>query len=91
MNRVRTKMRLLLRRRGLTQKELARRMGRPEKTLSEIANGKCAVTPATAFALQEHLYLPARRWLVLQAEDDLDRFLVELTPAEALAIRRRLR
>ena len=34
--------------RGMSQSDLARRMGRPIKTINEIVNGKAAITPDTA-------------------------------------------
>ncbi|MEX1112886.1 MAG: helix-turn-helix domain-containing protein, partial [Patescibacteria group bacterium] len=38
--------------RRMSQAELARRMARPLKTISEIANGKTAITPETALQLE---------------------------------------
>ena len=38
--------------RGMSQSELARRMGRPIKTINEIVNGKAAITPETAIQLE---------------------------------------
>jgi addiction module HigA family antidote len=55
-------LRDLLDERGLSQAELATRMGRPKKTISEIVNGKAAVTTETALQLELVLGVPARFW-----------------------------
>lgn len=47
---------------GMTQAELARRMGRPVKTINEIINGKTAITPETALQLERVLGIPAHFW-----------------------------
>jgi addiction module HigA family antidote len=39
--------------RGFSQKELAKRMGRPMNTINEIINGKKAITVETALQLEE--------------------------------------
>ena len=39
--------------RGISQKELARRMGRPLNAINEIINGKKSITAATALQLEE--------------------------------------
>lgn len=48
--------------RGMSQSELARRMGRPTKTINEIVNGKAAITPDTAIQLELTLGIAARFW-----------------------------
>lgn len=53
--------------RGMSQTELARRMGRPTKTINEIVNAKAAITPDTAFQLELVVDIPARLWLSLEA------------------------
>ncbi len=63
---------------GMSQAELADRMGRPNKTVNEIIKGKTAITPETAIQLERVLGTPAsfwnnrernyREWLVLQEE-----------------------
>lgn len=65
---------------GMAQSELAERMGRPQKTISEIINGKAAITPETALQLERVLGVPAhfwltreqhyREWCARQAEDE---------------------
>jgi HTH-type transcriptional regulator/antitoxin HigA len=47
---------------GMNQAELARRTGRPVKTISEIINGKTAITPETAIQLERVLGVPASLW-----------------------------
>lgn len=48
---------------GMSQVELARRMGRPTKTINEIVQGKTAILPETAFQLENVLGIPASFWL----------------------------
>jgi HTH-type transcriptional regulator/antitoxin HigA len=68
--------------RGMTQAELVQRLGRPQKTISEIINGKAEITADTALQLERALGIPARFWgslesryredlARLQARDDL--------------------
>jgi HTH-type transcriptional regulator/antitoxin HigA len=50
--------------RGISQKELAKRMGRPANAINEIVNGKKAITAETALQLESVLpEIPARFWL----------------------------
>ncbi len=53
----------ILEARGMSQAELARRMGRPLKTINEIVKGKAAITPETALQLESVVTLPAEFWL----------------------------
>jgi len=53
---------------GLTQAELAERMGRPAQAVSEIINGKKEVTEETAFELESVLRTPAHVWLNLECQ-----------------------
>lgn len=48
--------------REMSQSELARRMGRPVKTINEIVNGKAAVTTDTAIQLELALGINADFW-----------------------------
>lgn len=48
---------------GMSQAELARRTGRPTKTINEIVKGKAAITPETALQLERVLRVPAGFWL----------------------------
>lgn len=52
----------LLEERNMSQAELARRMGRPNKTINEIVHGKAAITPETALQLEHVLGAPASFW-----------------------------
>lgn len=52
---------------GLTQTELARRMGRPIKTINEIIQGKAALTADTALELERVLGIPASFWSRLES------------------------
>lgn len=52
----------LLEERGMTQADLATRMGRPKKTISEIVNGLAAITPESAIQLERVLGVPAEFW-----------------------------
>lgn len=47
---------------GMSQAELARRTGRPLKTINEIIQGKAAITPDTALQFERVLGIPARFW-----------------------------
>ena len=63
--------------RGLSQKELARRMGRPLNTINEIINGKKTITAETALQLEEVMpEIPARFWLNLETDYQLTRALI---------------
>jgi addiction module HigA family antidote len=48
--------------REMSQSELARRMGRPVKTINEIVNGKAAITTDTAIQLELALGISADVW-----------------------------
>lgn len=52
----------ILEEREISQAELADRMGRPKKTISEIINGKAAITPETALQLERVLGIKASFW-----------------------------
>ena len=53
----------MLEERGMSQSELAERTGRPIKTISEIINGKTAITTETALQFEKVLGVPARFWI----------------------------
>lgn len=53
--------------RGITQRELAKRMNRPPKTISEIVKGKTAITPDTSIQLEQVFDIPAEFWNNLEA------------------------
>lgn len=48
---------------GMSQTELAKRMGRPIKTINEIVQEKAAITAETALQLEQVLRIPASFWL----------------------------
>lgn len=48
---------------GMSQAELAQRMGRPQKTINEIIKGKAAITPETALQLERVLGISASFWI----------------------------
>jgi HTH-type transcriptional regulator/antitoxin HigA len=63
--------------RGITQKELARRMGRPMNAINEIVNGKKAITAETALQLEAVMpEIPARFWLNLETDYQLTKALI---------------
>lgn len=58
--------------RGISQKELAKRMGRPANAINEIVNGKKALTAETALQLESVMpEIPARFWLNLETDYQL--------------------
>lgn len=58
---------------GWTVAECARRLGLSRTTLSRVLNGKQAITPAIALALEQNGWSDADTWLRLQAAYDLAR------------------
>ena len=56
---------------GITQAELARRLGVSYPRLNEIIKGRRSVTPDTALRLAQVLDMPADFWLGLQQDWDL--------------------
>lgn len=52
--------------RGMTQGELARRMGRPRQTVSGIVTGRKAITAETALQLERALGVAAQFWVGLE-------------------------
>ena len=58
--------------RGLSQKDLAKRMGRPLNAINEIVRGKKAITAETALQLADALPgIPARFWMNMEIEYQL--------------------
>lgn len=55
---------------GMGSKELAVKTGKPEKTISEILNGKSGITPAMAIAIEQVLKVPVKFWLSAQKNFD---------------------
>jgi HTH-type transcriptional regulator / antitoxin HigA len=58
---------LVLDQKGMSQAELATRIGRPQKTINEIVRGKASITPETAIQLERALAIPAALWSGLEA------------------------
>ncbi len=56
---------------GLSQAELAKRMGVTRIRISEIVRGKRAITPETAILLGRALNTSAQFWMNLQTSHDL--------------------
>lgn len=56
----------LLEEQGMTQVELARRTGRPVKTINEIIKGKNSITTDTALQLERVFGVPAHFWINLE-------------------------
>lgn len=52
----------ILEERGITQKELSLKLGRSDKNLSQIVNGKAPITPDLALDLERVLGTPAHFW-----------------------------
>lgn len=51
---------------GMTQTELARRMGRPQQAINEIVRGAKAITAETALQLETVLGITAETWMNLE-------------------------
>ena len=63
--------------RGISQKELARRMGRPLNAINEIIHGKKSITAETALQLEDVMpEIPARFWLNLETDYQLTKALL---------------
>lgn len=67
---------------GLTQKELAQRMGRPIKTINEIIKGITAITAETALQLEKVTDVPASFWI--NAESNYRERLARIKERETL-------
>ena len=64
--------------RGISQKELARRMGRRLNAINEIVKGMKSITAETALQLEEvMLEIPARFWLNLETDHQLTKALID--------------
>ena len=64
--------------REISQKELARRMGRPANAINEIINGKKAITADTALQIEAVMpEIPARFWLNLETDYQLTKALIK--------------
>ena len=54
--------------RGISQRKLAKSMGRPAGAINGIVTGRKAITPQTALELEEVLGVPAHVWVRLEAD-----------------------
>lgn len=54
--------------RGMTQRELAARLGRPAQAINEIIRAKKAITPDTAIGLSRVLGIEASYWMNLESD-----------------------
>jgi HTH-type transcriptional regulator/antitoxin HigA len=61
----------VLKAKGMTQADLARRIGRPVQAVNEIVKGQKAVTPDTAIQLERALDVPAHIWTGLESRFQL--------------------
>jgi len=78
-----TTLKEILDAKGMTQKELAERMGgRPTKTVSEIIHGKTQISPDTAVQLENVLGVPAEFWI--NREGRYQEYLAKKEEQEAL-------
>ena len=68
---------------GMRKSELARRCGRPIKTISEIVSGKTSITAETAIQFERVLGVPASFWTNLESQFQLRR--AEQSEMEKLA------
>lgn len=57
----------VLKEKGISQAEIARRMARPPQAINEIISGEKAITPETALQLERALGVPAHIWTGLEA------------------------
>lgn len=53
---------------GMTQAELANRLGRPLQAINEIIKGKKSITSTTALELEDVLGIPSHIWIGLETE-----------------------
>jgi len=54
--------------RGMSQKELAQKMGRPIQSINEVVKGKRALTAETALEFERVLGIEAALWVRLEGE-----------------------
>ena len=64
--------------RGISQKDLADRVGQVKNAINEIVNGEKAITAETALQLETAIpEIPARFWLNLETESQLTKALIK--------------
>ncbi len=74
-------LRDLMNERGISQAELARRLGRPAQAINEVVGGRKEITEDTALELERVLQVPARFWLA--RESRYREYLARLRAADA--------
>lgn len=57
---------------GMTQEQLARRLGVSTRHMSNLANGRAGITPKMQISLQRVTGIPAKTWAVIWALEELD-------------------
>ena len=62
---------MILEERGMTQKELARRIGCSERKISEICNNKRGISASFALQLERVFGISAEFWVTMQAKWEL--------------------
>lgn len=67
----------VLKAKGMTQAELARRIGRPVQAVNEIIRGEKAITAETALQLERALAVPAHIWTGLESRYQLIKARIE--------------
>jgi addiction module HigA family antidote len=68
---------------GMSQAELAERMGRPKEKINDIIKGREPITTPTAFQLEKVLGIPASFWL--NRENNYRKDLYQLQQQEELS------
>ena len=68
---------------GISQADLAERMGRTPKMVNEIIKGKTILTPQTALQLEQILGVPAAFWM--NREQQYREYLARLADSELIA------
>ncbi|MEY4804395.1 MAG: hypothetical protein RL331_914 [Bacteroidota bacterium] len=71
--------------RGVSQVDLAARMGVQKSLLNELIKGKRAVNAELALLLDAILAIPAEYWMKLQAQYELDQARIQQKTIERLA------
>ena len=62
-----------LKERGITQKQLAEMLSRPQKWVCEIVTGRKSIVAESALDLELALSIPAENWMNLQSNYDIEK------------------
>ena len=76
--------------RGISQRELAKRIGMPHSVVNEILNGKRIVSTRTAYLMEAALGIPAYSLLRLQLKYDIQTAQADTTLQEEIATVRQM-